>query len=202
MKTPRPVRHPRPLGDRHRRRVRHRPGLCRGDGRGGREGDADRHRRRGAPSARRSGCGARATRRAPTGSTSPTGAPIAPVFDEHAAAYGGLDICLRQCRHRSRAPASGTPPATAIPTARSTPSRPERWDRTIAINLTGVYDTIREAARLMKAARQGGSIIATSSNAGAGLRADRRHALYGRPRRGCCTWCATSRWSSPSSASA
>ena len=46
----------------------------------------------------------------------------------------------------------------------------ELWDRTMAINLTGVYLTIREAARLMKAGgpkegRSTGSIVATSSNA-------------------------------------
>jgi NAD(P)-dependent dehydrogenase (short-subunit alcohol dehydrogenase family) len=41
---------------------------------------------------------------------------------------------------------------------------PARWDRTIAINLTGVFNTVREAVRLMKPARKG-SIIATSSNA-------------------------------------
>ena len=40
------------------------------------------------------------------------------------------------------------------------------WDRSIAINLTGSYNTMRNAARLMKAGGKGGSIIATASNAG------------------------------------
>lgn len=40
------------------------------------------------------------------------------------------------------------------------------WDRSIAINLTGAYNTMRHAARLMKLQAKGGSIIATASNAG------------------------------------
>jgi NAD(P)-dependent dehydrogenase (short-subunit alcohol dehydrogenase family) len=42
---------------------------------------------------------------------------------------------------------------------------PEVWDRTIAVNLTGVFNTIREAVRLMKQGGRGGSIVVTSSNA-------------------------------------
>jgi len=41
---------------------------------------------------------------------------------------------------------------------------PARWQRCIDINLSGIFYTIREAARQMKPARKG-SIIATSSNA-------------------------------------
>ncbi len=37
------------------------------------------------------------------------------------------------------------------------------WDRTIAINLTGVYNTVQIAARIMKAQRTGGSIVLTAS---------------------------------------
>jgi NAD(P)-dependent dehydrogenase (short-subunit alcohol dehydrogenase family) len=37
------------------------------------------------------------------------------------------------------------------------------WDRTIAINLTGVYNTVQIAARLMKARRTAGSIVLTAS---------------------------------------
>jgi len=56
---------------------------------------------------------------------------------------------------------------------------PERWYRSIAINLTGMFHTVREAARVMKAneklgERRGGSIICTSSNAAEGYRGDRR----------------------------
>ncbi len=37
------------------------------------------------------------------------------------------------------------------------------WDRTIAINLTGVYNTVQIAARMMKAQRSGGSIVLIAS---------------------------------------
>lgn len=85
------------------------------------------------------------------------------AFDDHAAAFGGLDICFANAGvdpglgfwnpagHRNEEGQIDTAP-------------PERWDRAIAINLTGVYDTLRHAARLMKPQGRG-SIIATSSNA-------------------------------------
>jgi NAD(P)-dependent dehydrogenase (short-subunit alcohol dehydrogenase family) len=41
---------------------------------------------------------------------------------------------------------------------------PARWDRTIAINLTGTFNTVRVAAKYMKPRRRG-SIVVTSSNA-------------------------------------
>ncbi|MHB0775542.1 SDR family NAD(P)-dependent oxidoreductase [Halomonas sp. WWR20] len=41
---------------------------------------------------------------------------------------------------------------------------PARWDRTISINLTGIFNTMRMAAKYMKPQRRG-SIVVTSSNA-------------------------------------
>jgi len=85
------------------------------------------------------------------------------VFDEHAKAYGGLDICFANAGI-DPGPGFWNPKGHRNEDGQIDTAPPERWDRTIAINLTGVYDTIRNAARLMKPARKG-SIVATSSNA-------------------------------------
>lgn len=85
------------------------------------------------------------------------------VFDDHAAAFGGLDICFANA---GIDPGAGfwNPEGRRNPEGQIDTMDPARWDRTIAINLTGVFNTFREAARLMKPAGKG-SIIATSSNA-------------------------------------
>lgn len=91
------------------------------------------------------------------------------VFDAHEAAYGGLDIAFANA-------GVGTGPGFWDPNGHRAPDGqvdtydPALWDRIIAINLTGAYNTMREAVRLMKKpgrrnGRTGGSIIATSSNA-------------------------------------
>lgn len=85
------------------------------------------------------------------------------VFDEHAAAYGGLDICFANAGI-DPGPGFWNPAGHRNADGQIDTAPPERWDRTIAINLTGVYDTIRHAARLMKPQGRG-SIVATSSNA-------------------------------------
>ena len=92
------------------------------------------------------------------------------IMDEHAATYGGLDICFANAGLGLGpgfwSPAGGRDPAGQIDTF-----DPAMWDKTIAINLTGAYNTMRDAARIMKKqgprnGRLGGSIIATASNAG------------------------------------
>ncbi len=92
------------------------------------------------------------------------------VFDAHAAAFGGLDIAFANAGVDAGAgfwnPAGHRNPEGQVDTY-----DPSRWDRSIAVNLTGVFNTISEAVRLMKAegrrnGRTGGSIIATASNAG------------------------------------
>jgi NAD(P)-dependent dehydrogenase (short-subunit alcohol dehydrogenase family) len=85
------------------------------------------------------------------------------VFNDHAAAYGGLDICFANA---GIDPGAGfwNPEGHRNDDGQIDTFDPARWDRTIAVNLTGVYNTFREAARLMKPHRRG-SIIATSSNA-------------------------------------
>lgn len=87
------------------------------------------------------------------------------AFDAHAAAWGGLDICFANA-------GIGEGPGWLSPTGeRASDGQvdtfdPALWDKSIAVNLTGAYNTMRHAARLMKAGGKGGSIIATASNAG------------------------------------
>ena len=87
------------------------------------------------------------------------------VFDAHAAAFGGLDICFANA---GIDPGEGfwNPAGHRNPAGQVDTFDPARWDRTMAINLTGVFNTIRDAVRLMKQGGNGGSIIATASNAG------------------------------------
>jgi NAD(P)-dependent dehydrogenase (short-subunit alcohol dehydrogenase family) len=90
-------------------------------------------------------------------------AATAQVFADHAAAFGGLDIAFANA---GIDPGAGywNPAGYRNEEGQIDTLDPARWDRTIAINLTGVFNTVREAVRLMKPARKG-SIIATSSNA-------------------------------------
>lgn len=87
------------------------------------------------------------------------------VFDGHAAAWGGLDICFANA---GVDPGAGfwNPEGHRNEDGQIDTFDPARWDRTMAVNLTGVYNTMRDAVRLMKAGGHGGSIIATASNAG------------------------------------
>lgn len=86
------------------------------------------------------------------------------AFDAHAAAFGGLDVAFANA---GIDPGAGfwNPEGHRNPEGQLDTLDPARWDRTIAVNLTGVFNTLREAARLMKGFGKGGSIIATSSNA-------------------------------------
>jgi NAD(P)-dependent dehydrogenase (short-subunit alcohol dehydrogenase family) len=86
------------------------------------------------------------------------------VFDDHVAAYGGLDIAFANA---GIDPGAGfwDPAGHRNPQGQIDSFDPARWDKTMAVNLTGVFHTIREAARCMKAGGKGGSIIATTSNA-------------------------------------
>jgi len=92
------------------------------------------------------------------------------VFDGHVATYGGLDIAFANAGI-DPGPGFWNPGGYRNDDGQIDSFDPARWDRAIAINLTGVYNTMREAARAMKSAdrtdgRRGGSIIATASNAG------------------------------------
>jgi len=86
------------------------------------------------------------------------------VFDAHEAAYGGLNIAFANAG-LGLGPGFWNPNGYRDPKGQIDTFDPEQWDRIIAINLTGAYNTMRDAARLMKKGGKGGSIIATSSNA-------------------------------------
>jgi NAD(P)-dependent dehydrogenase (short-subunit alcohol dehydrogenase family) len=91
---------------------------------------------------------------------------VARAFDNHVAAYGGCDIAFANAGldvgNGFWRPANTRNPAGQIDVYPK-----DAWDKSIGINLTGVFHTVREAARVMKAntERRGGSIVITSSNA-------------------------------------
>ncbi len=87
------------------------------------------------------------------------------VFDDHAARCGGLDITFANAGV-DPGPGFWNPGGYRNADGQIDTLNVENdWDRAIGINLTGVFNTIRNAARVMKASGKGGSIIATSSNA-------------------------------------
>ncbi len=92
-------------------------------------------------------------------------AQVAAAFDGHVAAYGGLDICFANAGWDA---GNGfwSPTGERNPAGQIDVYDPERWNRSIAVNLSGAFYTIREAVRCIKAGGKPGSIIATASNAG------------------------------------
>lgn len=94
---------------------------------------------------------------------------VAAAFDNHVAAYGGCDIAFANAGLDVGA-GFWTPEGARNPEGQIDVYDPQRWYKSIGINLTGVFHTVREAARVMKANepnghRRGGSIVITSSNA-------------------------------------
>ena len=91
---------------------------------------------------------------------------VARVFDDHVAAYGGCDIAFANAG-LDVGNGFWTPEGRRNPDGQIDVYDPVRWYKSIGINLTGVFHTVREAARVMKAntGRHGGSIVITSSNA-------------------------------------
>ncbi|MEQ1641477.1 MAG: SDR family NAD(P)-dependent oxidoreductase, partial [Novosphingobium sp.] len=92
-------------------------------------------------------------------------AQVAAAFDGHMAVFGGLDIAFANAGWDA---GNGfwSPVGERNPAGQIDVYDPQAWRRSIDINLNGTYYTIREAVRCMKAGGNGGSIIATSSNAG------------------------------------
>jgi NAD(P)-dependent dehydrogenase (short-subunit alcohol dehydrogenase family) len=85
----------------------------------------------------------------------------------------GARGCAIDVTHRTsidRALAESGPPDVLVANAGwgaespLTATSKELWDRTIAINLTGVYDTIQAAAVLMKERRSGSIVLTASTN--------------------------------------
>jgi NAD(P)-dependent dehydrogenase (short-subunit alcohol dehydrogenase family) len=92
------------------------------------------------------------------------------AFDAHEAVYGGLDICFANAGIDTGAgfwnPAGHRNADGQVDTYDHL-----RWDRSMAVNLNGVFYTVSNAVRLMKKpgranGRTGGAIVATASNAG------------------------------------
>ncbi|WP_336981754.1 SDR family NAD(P)-dependent oxidoreductase [Altererythrobacter fulvus] len=94
---------------------------------------------------------------------------VAAAFDDHAAAYNGCDIAFANAG-LDVGNGFWTPEGKRNPDGQIDVYEPERWYKSIGINLNGVFHTVREAARVMKqnealSGRRGGSIVITSSNA-------------------------------------
>ncbi len=88
------------------------------------------------------------------------------VFDAHVAACGGLDICFANAG-MDPGPGFWNPGGFRNENGQiDTLDAENDWDKSLGVNLTGIFNTLREAARVMKAHGKGGSIIATASNAG------------------------------------
>jgi NAD(P)-dependent dehydrogenase (short-subunit alcohol dehydrogenase family) len=94
---------------------------------------------------------------------------VAKAFDDHVAAYGGCDIAFANAG-LDVGNGFWSPEDKRNPDGQIDVYDPERWYKSIGINLNGVFHTVREAARVMKAnegrgGRRGGAIVITSSNA-------------------------------------
>jgi len=91
---------------------------------------------------------------------------VAKAFDEHVRAYGGCDIAFANAG-LDVGNGFWSPEGNRNPDGQIDVYDPDRWYKSIGINLNGVFHTVREAARVMKAntQRRGGSIVITSSNA-------------------------------------
>ncbi len=96
-------------------------------------------------------------------------ADVTRAFDDHVAEYGGCDITFANAGV-DVGNGFWSPDDKRNPAGQLDVYDPEAWNRSIGINLTGVFHTVREAARVMKKnedaiGRRGGSIVITSSNA-------------------------------------
>ncbi len=91
---------------------------------------------------------------------------VARAFDHHVAAYGGCDVAFANAG-LDVGNGFWTPEGNRNPEGQIDVYDPDRWYKSIGINLNGVFHTVREAARVMKAntQRRGGAIVITSSNA-------------------------------------
>jgi NAD(P)-dependent dehydrogenase (short-subunit alcohol dehydrogenase family) len=91
---------------------------------------------------------------------------VARAFDHHVAAYGGCDVAFANAG-LDVGNGFWTPEGNRNPEGQIDVYDPDRWYKSIGINLNGAFHTVREAARVMKANthRRGGSIVITSSNA-------------------------------------
>ena len=94
---------------------------------------------------------------------------VAAAFDHHVRVYGSCDVAFANAG-LDVGNGFWSPEGERNPDGQIDVYDPERWYKSIGINLNGVFHTVREAARVMKAneangGRRGGSIVITSSNA-------------------------------------
>lgn len=86
------------------------------------------------------------------------------AFATHMSHWDRLDICFANAGLAAGGgfllPDGSRDPASQIDT-----NDRRHWHRTVEVILNGTYDTIRIASGYMKAAKRGGSIVATTSNA-------------------------------------
>ncbi len=97
-------------------------------------------------------------------------AMTAKVFDDHAEAYGGLDIAFANAGIDTGA-GFWNPAGHRNPDGQVDTYDPARWDKSIAVNLSGMFYTVSNAVRIMKQpgrvnGRSGGAVVCTASNAG------------------------------------
>lgn len=86
------------------------------------------------------------------------------VVDDHVAAFGGLQIAFANAGVDA-GEGFWNPDGHRNPEGQVDAYDPTRWDLSIGVNLTGVFNTIRDCVRAIKATGGPGSVIATSSNA-------------------------------------
>jgi NAD(P)-dependent dehydrogenase (short-subunit alcohol dehydrogenase family) len=96
--------------------------------------------------------------------------PYQELLMAHAKAYGGLDIAFANAGIDTGA-GFWNPAGHRNPEGQVDAYDPKRWDKSISVNLSGVFYTVSNAVRIMKQpgranGRSGGSIICTASNAG------------------------------------
>lgn len=86
------------------------------------------------------------------------------VFDEHVAAYGGLNICFANAGTGAGSGWKAGDGSRTVDGQIDTID-PEVWDHVVNVNMGGAVNTTRHAARVMKQCGNKGSIIVTTSNA-------------------------------------
>lgn len=89
-------------------------------------------------------------------------AALAQAFDDAAAEQGGVDVVFSNAGVDA-GPGFLTPEGARNPEGQIDALDDAHWDKVIGVNLTSMYNTMKLAARHMKAQGRGGSIIATSS---------------------------------------
>lgn len=89
---------------------------------------------------------------------------VVAAMDAHVEAYGSLDACFANAGVDAGPGYWDATNQKRIPAGEIENMDLRDWDRVIQVNLTGAMYTMREAVRVMKAAKTRGSIVATTSN--------------------------------------